>query len=100
MAQTQKERLATLEAQQESHNREHAFLRELWTAQLEAIGSRLSSIEASLNGLKTGFNGNGANGGNGRRRISRRDMEVFGTSVALATALWWLVDLLRGTLEG
>lgn len=100
MAQTQKERLATLEAQQEGHAREHAFLRELWTAQLEAIGSRLSSIEASLNGLKAGLHGNGTDGWNGRRRVSRRDVEVFGTSAALATALWWLVDLLRGTVGG
>ena len=98
MAQTQKERLATLEAQQDSHAREHAFLREVWTAQLEAIGSRLSRIETSLNGLKSGSNGNGTVSGNGRRRISRRDVEVFGTSVAMATALWWLVDLLRAAV--
>ena len=86
---TQKERLATLKAQQGAHAREHSFLRELWTTHLETINARLASIERALESLRS--NGSSANE---RRRFTRRDVGVFGTSAAVATALWWLVDLL------
>ena len=92
---TQKERLATLEAQEHAHAREHIFLRELWTTQLETMNTRLASIEAALDRLR--LNGSAANG---RWRVTRREVGVVGTSMAIATALWWLVDLLQQAIGG
>ena len=89
---TQRERLATLEAHHAAHAREHELWRELEATQLEAIGARLANIETAL--------GAGRPGGNGGRRISRRDVGVFGGSIAMATALWWMVDLLRAASGG
>lgn len=85
---TQKERMATLEAQLEGHDREHSFLRELWTTQLEAINARLAKIEEALDGLQS-FRG----GVNGKGQLTRRDVGVFGASAAVATAVWWMADL-------
>ena len=100
---TQKERLATLEAQQEAHGREHLYLRELWSAELEAINARLGSIETALRTWRTELNGTtstGLNGAHARRRVSMRDVSISGGSLAVATVLWWLVEVLRGAVEG
>ncbi len=84
---TSKERLASLEAQQQAHGREHKALERLWATRLEAISERLSRIDAALEGWR--------DVANGRRRVSSRDVGVAGGAIAFATALWWLVDLLR-----
>ena len=87
---TSKERLAALEAQQQGHGREHRALERLWASRLEAIDFRLRNIEEAVNGWR-----GSSSGSNGRRRFSSRDLGVAGGSIAISTALWWLVDLLR-----
>ncbi len=87
---TNRERLATLEARQQAHGREHGYIDKAWEGQLEAIHLRLVRIEDALNGWRDGLNGR-----NGRRRLSGRDVGVAGGSMAVATAVWWVVDLLR-----
>ena len=84
---TYKERLASLEAQHRAHGREHDYLDRAWAGQLEAINVRLRNIEASLNGWSSS--------GSGQRRFSSRDMGMAEGGIAFATAVWWLVDLLR-----
>ena len=66
---TAKERLATLEAHQHAHAREHDYQNHAWEGQLEAIILRLANIEQVLNGWKST-----SNGVNGRRRVSNRDL--------------------------
>ena len=93
MALTQRERLTQLEAQQEGHAREHELLDRMWTARLEAIDARLAGIDQVLHTWR--LNGNGSNGERGRRGVSRRDMGVFSGTVALMSAAWAVVELLR-----
>ena len=92
---TQRERLATLETQQEAHEREHHFLRELWAAHLEAIHARLANIEGALNSWRGELNGTRVNSVWAHRRVSMRDLGVSGGSMAVATLIWWLVRLLQ-----
>ena len=92
---TVRERLATLETRELGHGREHGYLERAWTSQLEAINTRLGRIEAALNGWRAG-----ANGASGPRRFASRDLGVAGGAMAFATAIWWLVDLLRAAGGG
>ena len=92
---TQKERLATLEAQHEAQRREQELLHQVWSVQLEAIDVRLANIEAALHQLRLE-----PNGGQALRRISRRDLSISGGSIAAATAIWWAFELLRATAGG
>ena len=87
---TQKERVAALEAQQSVHVREHEYLNRMWAGQLKAINGRLMRIEAALNGWRAS-----AGTANGQRRFTTRDIGVAGGGMAFATAVWWVVDLLR-----
>ncbi len=68
----------------------------LWTAHLKAIETRLAKIEAALNSWRAELNGGSlANGSTARRRISLRDVGVSDGTMAVATALWWVVRLLQ-----
>ena len=92
---TQKERLATLEAQHEAQRHEQELLHQLWSVQLEAIDVRLANIEAALHQARLE-----PNGGPALRRISRRDLGISGGSIAAATVIWWVFELLRTTTGG
>ena len=45
---TQRERLASLEARQLGHDREHGLVDRVWSAKLDAIDARVRSIERIL----------------------------------------------------
>ena len=95
---TQKERLASLEAQHQAHAREHRLVERMWSARLDAIDTRLRGIEQVLQSWR--FSESGHEDLRSWRGVSKRDASVFGGSIALATALWWLVDLLRTAVGG
>ena len=60
------------------------------TANLATTSTNLATAKQTLNGAN----------GNGRRRVSGRDVGLAGGSATIATAAWWLVELLRRLVGG
>ena len=95
MVHTQRERLASLEASQEAHVKEHDLTELVWTAKLDAIDARLRGIERFLLDAPP----RGRDGEGGGRYLQRRDIVVISGSAGLTSLVWWLADLLR-TIAG
>jgi hypothetical protein len=96
---TQKERLASLEAQQSGHDREHELADRVWAAKLDAIDARVRSIERILREVRVNGHQEDPPSG-GRLRLSKREVGVMSGSAAAASAAWWLLQLAQGVLGG
>ena len=82
---TQKERITALESARGAHAHEHKLLDRLWASKLDVIDARLGTIEEVLQQWRLPA----ATG-----KLSKRDVGVFSGTVALASALWWLLEQL------
>lgn len=82
---TQKERITALESSRGAHADEHDLLDRLWANKLDAIDARLAEIEEVLQAWRLP-------GGPGK--LSKRDVGVFGGSVALVSSVFWLLEQL------
>lgn len=71
---TQKERIATVEARQSAHQREHQLTDQVWAAKLDAIDARVRGIERLL--LETRLPTTRADAPTGRRPLGKRDGDV------------------------
>lgn len=98
---SQSERLAVVESQQESHQREHELNDRVWTARLDAIDARLKGIERLLLEVRLPSPPEPPEPADPPRRLLQpRDVGVISGSAALTSFLWWLVDVLRGLVGG
>ena len=96
---TQRERLASLEARQLGHDREHGLVDRVWSAKLDAIDARVRSIERIL--LEVPIHGRpNESQAAGRLRLSKRDVGVMSGSAAAASVGWWLVETAMWLLGG
>ena len=89
MATTQKERIASLEAARDGHERAHELIDRVWAAKLDAIEQRLIEIEAVLQASRLQY------GAASVRLVSKRDLGVFSGSVAFASVAWWAIERLE-----
>ncbi len=80
-----------METQQEAHAKEHELVDRIWTAKLDAIDSRLRSIERVLLEVRLP-NGHAPAG---RLRVTRRDVGVVSGSAAATSLAWWLGALVQ-----
>ena len=85
---TQRERLASLEAESEGHAREHELTERVWAAKLDAIDARLRGIERFL--LDTPAHDNNDYAG---WPLRRRDLVIISGSAGITSLLWLFVEI-------
>ena len=94
---TQKERLATAEARQQAHDREHELGDRVWAAKLDAIDARVRGIERILLEVRLPLN---EQPGPIRWRVTRHDLGVISGSAAATSAVWWAAEVFRAASGG
>lgn len=85
---TQKERLASLEAENDAHIREHELTERVWSAKLDAIDARLRGIERFL--LDAPSHDADAYEG---WRLQRRDLVIISGSAGITSFIWLFVEI-------
>ena len=85
---TQKERLASLEAENDAHTREHELTERVWSAKLDAIDARLKGIERFL--LDAPPQAVDVYDG---WRLHRRDLVIISGSAGVTSLIWLLVEI-------
>ncbi len=85
---TQRERLASLEAEGDAHTREHELTERVWSAKLDAIDARLRGIERFLLDAPP----QGAADYEGWR-LHRRDFMIISGSAGITSMIWLFVEI-------
>jgi hypothetical protein len=99
-AATQSERIATIEALQDAHHREHELNDRVWSAKLDAIDARLRSIERILLEVRIPSPSEHAIDEHKPFVLKPRDVGVMSGSAAMTSLLWLLVQVAQRMAGG
>jgi hypothetical protein len=94
---TQKERLASVEASQTGHVREHELNDRVWSAKLDAIDARIRGMERIL--LEVRLPQTSADSAL-RKFGGKRDLGVISGSAVATSLFWWAVEMALGIAVG
>jgi hypothetical protein len=90
---TQKERLASVEAGQMGHRREHDLNDRVWSAKLDAIDARIRGMERILLEVRLPTP---APEPAVRKLVGKRDLGVISGSAVATSLFWWAVEAVVG----